>query len=168
MQKDLLREIGPSLLGPHALASSLSVQRGHGGCAGPRIVLPGPGLLPRCLPAGAYSTLTQCGAPALPWGGEASLPPSARPSDVLSTSYKAHTFCTPPPSPGITDEQWDTSTTSNSVRRSNPVFFCPQHLSEHLRGSGVKCRPRGVHRSSLAICSCKTRVKHRGQSLVWM
>lgn len=47
-------------------------------------------------------------------------------------------------------------------------FFCPQHLSEHLRGSGVKCRPRGVHRSSLAICSCKTRVKHRGQSLVWM
>lgn len=134
MQKDLLREIGLSLLGPRALASSLSVQWGHGDCARPRVVLPGPGLLPRCLPAGAHSTLTPCGAPALPWGGEASLPPSARPSAVLGTSYKALTFRTPPPSPGITDERWDISTSSNSVRRSNPVFFCPQHLSEHLRG----------------------------------
>lgn len=174
MQKDLLRETKLSLLGPHALASSLSVQWGHGDCARPRVVLPGPGLLPRCLPAGAHSTLTPCGArrPTEPQlcpgeGRPPCLPLLGLQMSSAPATRHSHFALHPraPASQMIIEIHQQAQTQSREAIQS---FFCPQHLLEHLRGSGVKCRPSGVHRSSLAICSCKTRVKHRGQSLVWM
>lgn len=143
---------------------------GHGLCSQGLVSCPGACLpvltapWPRVVPGGPQSPSSALGRGGLP----ASLCSAFQcPRHQLQGTHISHTA--PKPRHHRWAVRYINKLRLSQEEQSSLFFFCPQHLLEHLRGVLVSSADlEGVHRSFLAICSCKTRVKHRGQSLVWI